>query len=260
MKSKSTSRKIQILLTNDDGIYAPGIYQAYLALSKIGEVTVVAPETEQSSVGHGITLYHPLFLKKVHRNKKFFGYAVSGKPADCVKFALEVIMKKKPDVVVSGINFGANDGCSVFYSGTVAGAREAALFGYKAMAISLDQYEDPDFRKAAKVAAQLTKVIYNNHLPRGTFLNVNVPPGKIKGVLTTRQGLEPIHGSFEKRTNPHARPYYWMTGEVPNHRQDNSIDTYALKNGFVTVTPVHCDLTHLDFLNNDLKHWDIKGD
>lgn len=248
---------MHILLTNDDGIYAPGIYAIYKELIKFADVTVVAPESEQSSVGHGITLYHPLFAKKVHRKDKFFGYAVSGKPADCVKFATEIILKKKPDLVVSGINFGGNDGCSVFYSGTVAGAREAALMGIDAMAISLDTFDNPDFTKAAKIGSKLSKLIYNKKLEKGTFLNVNVPATTIKGIKLTRQGTEPIHGSFEERQNPHAKQYYWMTGENPKHRNDNTIDTFALKNGYVTITPVHCDLTNESFLAKALSQWKL---
>ncbi len=248
---------MNILLTNDDGIYAPGIYAIYKELIKFANVTVVAPDSEQSSVGHGITLGHPLFVKKVHRNNKFFGYGVSGKPADCVKFATDIILTKKPDLVVSGINFGGNDGCSVFYSGTVAGAREGAMQGIDAIAISLNCENNPDFTKAAKVGAKLSKLIYNKKMPKGTFLNVNVPVGKIKGIRTTRQGIEPIHGKFEKRKSPHLKEYFWMTGTMPIYKPDHSVDTYALQHGYVTVTPVHCDLTNNDFLKDELNNWKI---
>ncbi|MBF0490781.1 MAG: 5'/3'-nucleotidase SurE [Candidatus Omnitrophica bacterium] len=246
---------MKILLTNDDGIYAPGIYAIYKELIKFADVTVVAPDSEQSSVGHGITLNNPLFVRKVSRKDKFFGYAVSGKPADCVKLGIEVILKKqKPDLVVSGINFGNNDGCSIFYSGTVAGAREGALMGVDSLALSLDCWENPDFTESAKVGAKLTKLVAKNKLPKGTFLNVNIPQGKIKGILPTRQGTEPIHGQFEKRRSPHEREYYWMSGKNPTHVNDNSIDTYALRNGYVTVTGVHCSLTDEHFLSK-LQEW-----
>ncbi len=241
---------MKILLTNDDGIYAPGIYAAYKELVKFADVTVVAPELEQSSVGHGITFFHPLFAKKVHRKDKFFGHSLSGKPADCVKFGVEVILKgKKPDLVVSGINFGGNDGHSVFYSGTIAGAREGCLMGIDAMAISLDCYEDPDFTQSAKFTAKLAKQIYKHKLPKGTLLNVNVPNVKAKGVKWTRQGGGPIFGTFEARHNPYQKPYYWMSSKMPEHKNDNSIDTYALGNHYITVTPIHSDLTDETFLN-----------
>ncbi len=240
---------MRILLTNDDGIYAPGIYAVYQELIKFADVTVVAPDSEQSSVGHGITLYYPLFVKKVNRKDKFFGYGLSGKPADCVKLGVDVILKgKKPDLVISGINFGGNDGCSVFYSGTIAGAREGTLLGIDSIAISLDCYENPDFTQSAKFTAQLAKKIYKSTLPKGTLLNVNVPNKKAKGVKWTRQGTEAIHSTFEARKNPDGKSYYWMSGKMPDNRQDNSIDTHALQNGYIAITPVHCDLTDNDFL------------
>ena len=249
-----TSRP-KILLTNDDGIFAPGIYAIYKELAKFADVIVVAPESEQSSVGHGITLFYPLFVKKVNRKGVFFGYAVTGKPADCVKLGMEVILKgKKPDLVVSGINLGNNDGCSVFYSGTVAGAREGTLMGVDSVALSLDCYNDADFTQSSKIGAKLIKLVIKNKLPKGTFLNVNIPHRKIKGILPTRQGIEPIHGDFKQRRNPHDKTYYWMTGKNPTHVNDNTIDTYALRNGYVTVTAVHCSLTDEDFLDK-LSTW-----
>jgi 5'-nucleotidase len=241
---------MRILLTNDDGIYAEGIHAAYKELSKFADVTVVAPESEQSSVGHGITLFYPLFSKKVSPLKLFNGHAVSGKPADCVKFAVSVLLKgKKPDLVISGINLGNNDGCSVFYSGTVAAAREGALMGIKSFAVSLDSFESPEFSTAAKFTAKLAKWVHKNDLPKGTFLNVNVPLGKPKGVRFTRQGTEPIHEIFEKRKSPHANYYYWMGAKMPVHKNDNAIDTYALKNKYITITPIHSDLTDETFLD-----------
>jgi 5'-nucleotidase len=160
---------------------------------------------------------------------------------------------KKPDLVISGINFGGNDGCSVFYSGTVAGAREGALMGIDSFCVSLDCFDRPDFFTAAKFTAKLARWVHKNSLPAGTFLNVNVPPGIPKGMRFTRQGTEPIHGVFEKRKNPHDKHYYWMGAKVPDHRHDNSIDTYALKNKYVTITPIHSDLTDEAFLGRMTK-------
>ena len=238
---------MHILLTNDDGIYADGIYALYLELKKIAKVTVVAPDTERSSVGHGITLAHPIWQKKVNRRNKFFGYGISGTPADCVKFAIGVILKGKPDMVVSGINHGPNDGCSVFYSGTVAGAREGALLGIPSMAISLDAFLNPNFSYAAQCGARLAKIIVKEGIPKGTFLNVNVPNlkrSRIRGIKATHQGLVPLHGTFQKRTDPHWRNYYWMTGRMPLHgNKSKHVDSYALQQRFVTVTPIRSDLT-----------------
>lgn len=246
---------MRILLTNDDGIYAPGIYAIYKELVRFADVTVVAPDSEQSSVGHGITLAHPLFIRKVRRKDRFFGYGVSGKPADCVKIGIEIVLKgKKPDLVVSGINLGDNDGCSAFYSGTVAGAREGALMGVDSVALSLDCYDDPDFTAAAKTGARIVKQTAKNKLPRGTFLNVNIPYGKMKGILATKQGSEPIHGQFTERKTPHGKTYYWMSGKLPKQMKDNTVDSYALRNGYATITPIHCSLTDEVFLDK-LHHW-----
>jgi 5'-nucleotidase len=248
---------MRILLTNDDGIYAEGLHAAYRELGKIADVTVVAPEFEQSSVGHGITLFYPLFVKKVSFEKRFDGYAVSGKPADCVKFGVSVLLKgKKPDLVISGINFGNNDGCSVFYSGTVAGAREGALMGINSFAISLDSFDRPDFSVAAKFTVKMARWVHQKGLPNGTFLNVNVPCGKPKGVRFTRQGTEPIHETFEKRKNPYDKHYYWMGAKLPDHHNDNKIDTYALKNKYITITPIQSDLTDEAFLDK-VEHYDL---
>ncbi len=251
---------MRILLTNDDGIYAPGIAALAKALQKIADVVVVAPDSERSAVSHAITLAHPIWFKKVKRDKKFFGYAISGTPADCVKFGVDVILKSKPDLVVSGINFGDNDGCSVFYSGTVAGAREGALLGIPSIAISLATFDNPDFTYAAKLAAQVAKKVFADNLPKETFLNVNVPnlpKNRIKGILVTSQGMIPIHGKFHKRFDPNLREYYWMTGKTPAHKKDLSVDTYALAQGYVTLTPVACNLTHRAALQQ-LHDWRFK--
>lgn len=250
---------MQILLTNDDGIYAEGIYALYRELKKLGTVTVVAPDSERSSVGHGITLAHPIWYKRVNRKGRFFGIGMSGTPADCVKFAVGVLLKRKPDVVVSGINLGHNDGCSVFYSGTVAGAREGALMGIPSIAVSLATFVNPDFTYAAKCGAKLIKLMVKAKMPKGTFLNVNVPnkkPRQIKGIKMTRQALVPIHGTFRKRTDPNFREYYWMTGKMLVRKKDNRLDTYALNNDYVTVTPIRSDQTDYSFLE-ELNHWEV---
>lgn len=255
---RKMTKRPHILLTNDDGIYAPGIYALYQTLSAFATVTVVAPDSERSSVGHAITLAHPIWQRKVTRKGKPFGYGISGTPADCVKFGTYVILKrKKPDLVVSGINQGRNDGCSVFYSGTVAGAREGALMGIPSMAVSLDSFIDQNFAQAAKAGAHVAKRILKYGLNKGTFLNVNVPNkpvSQIKGYLAVRQGLKPIHGMFRKRRDPNMRDYYWMTGKHPATTKDTTTDTDALNHDYVTIVPVHCDLTDYQALS-DLKDW-----
>jgi 5'-nucleotidase len=252
---------MQILLTNDDGIYAEGVAALAKTLARVGVVTVVAPDSERSAVSHGITLAHPIWFKKVKRRNRFFGYGISGTPADCVKFGVGVILKKKPDLVVSGVNQGDNDGCSVFYSGTVAGAREGALLGIPSIAISLASFDsNADFRYAAEFGARLAKKVFQEGLPGETFLNVNVPDKKasqIKGVRVTRQGMTPIHCEFRRRFDPNLREYYWMTGKVPQRKKDLSIDTYALHQGYVTLTPVHCNLTD-ERVIQDITEWGLK--
>ncbi len=248
---------MKILLTNDDGIHAEGIYALYLALKKIAAVTVVAPDSERSSVGHGVTLRHPLWQKRVTRDGKFYGVALSGLPADCVKFGISVVMKQKPDLVVSGINCGPNEGASVHYSGTVAGAREGALMGIPSIAVSYNSFSKNDYSHAAKVSAKICKVAVQKGMPAGTFLNVNVPsipPSKIKGIRCTRQGLEPILGKFTRREDPNLREYYWLAGDPPPVKNDDGTDTWALHHGYVTVTPIQCDLTDSAYLKS-IESW-----
>ena len=244
---------MHILLTNDDGIYAEGIYAIYETLRKLGKVTVVAPYSQQSSIGHAITLAHPIFYHECKRKGKFFGHGVTGTPADCVKFAIDVVLKKKkPDIVVSGINFGPNEGCSVVYSGTCAGAREGALLGIPSMAVSLAAFIKPSFTHAAQYGAQIAKKLINFRLPKGTFLNLNVPhlkPSQIKGIRITHQGLAPIHGSFYKRRDPKLRDYYWMTGDMPIPKVDDGSDTYALNKGYVTIAPIQSDATNYHYVS-----------
>ncbi|MCA9406725.1 MAG: 5'/3'-nucleotidase SurE, partial [Candidatus Omnitrophica bacterium] len=206
------------------------------------------PDSEKSSISHAITLSHPIGYKKIYRNKDFFGYGVNGTPADCVKLAFDVLLQKKPDVVVSGINLGCNDGCSVFYSGTVAGAREAALMGIPAIAVSLNAFQEPVFEPAAKYTANLLKQLSDLKMPKGTFLNVNVPNTKIKGIKFVRQCTIPIHGTFKKTYNPTGKAYYWLTGKKPKHRKNTEFDTYALNSDYVTVVPIKSDVTDDTFL------------
>jgi 5'-nucleotidase len=252
-------KRIRILLTNDDGIYAEGIYPLYEELKKLGDVTVVAPATEQSAVGHAITMSDPLRVKDAYRRLKFFGYAVSGTPADCVKIAVRSLLKKKPDFVVSGINLGPNTGFSVLYSGTVSGATEGAMLGIPSIAVSLGTFVRPDFRPAARFAARAARILCRKKLPKGTFLNINVPAlpaSKIKGVRITTQGKTPIIERFDKRVDPRNRIYYWLTGEVINLKGGIGSDIVALKKGYISVTPVQYDLTDYKSLEI-LKSWKL---
>jgi len=251
---------MDILLTNDDGIYSEGIYVLYEALKRIGKVSVVAPEAEQSAIGHAITMSNPLRVKDAYRRAKYFGYAVSGTPADCVKIAVRSILKKKPDLIVSGINLGPNTGFSALYSGTVSGATEGAIFGISSIAVSLGTFKNPDFSFSASFTSKLAKIVYKRGLPKGTFLNVNVPachPSKIKGIKITRQGQTPILESYDKRMDPRKHIYYWLTGEVINLKAEKNSDIIALKKGYIAITPLHCDLTDYEFITQ-LEDWRLK--
>lgn len=248
---------MQILLTNDDGIYAPGLRKLHAQLKKIADVKVVAPDSERSSVGHGITLSRPLFLKEITIEKEFTGYGLSGTPADCVKLGLKTLLKSTPDLIVSGINLGPNDGHSIFYSGTVAGAREGALAGIPSIAFSLATFVNPHFEFASRMAVKLIKKIPYKEFPSGTFLNINIPnvmPTELQGVRVTQQGLTPIHTKFIKKSDPFDKPYFWMTGDPPNAQNDAlKRDTTALAENYISITPIQADATDVNFYNQILK-------
>ena len=248
---------VKILLTNDDGIYAKGIEVLNENLSREYEVMVVAPETEQSAVGHAITLTDPLRVKRVKRNGAFFGYAVNGTPADCVKLAVNELMDVSPDIVVSGINLGANVGINVIYSGTVSAATEGAILGVPGIAVSINSFKDPDFQPAARFACWLAAQVAKRGLPPHTSLNVNVPalPGdQIQGVLVTRQGVTRFVEKFDRRVDPRDNSYYWQCGSTPPFEEDGDTDGSALARDCISITPIHHDLTNHEFLEA-LRSW-----
>jgi len=245
---------MKILLTNDDGIFSEGIYAMFRALKDIGEVVVVAPDREKSSISHSITLTHPLWASSAERNGRFFGTALSGTPADCVKYGLQFLCDQKPDLVVAGINPGPNDGCSVFYSGTVAGAREGAMNEIPSVAISVNAFHNIDYQVAADYGMQVVARMLESPLPAGSFLNVNIPrlpAQEIQGIRMTRQGTVPIATEFSQHQNPYGMPYYWMSGQLPHPGEDPQVDVHALQHHYVTVTPLQCDQTdHAVFQQN----------
>ena len=251
------SKRPFLLLTNDDGIGAPGLSALSNALEKIGDIAIVAPSSERSAVGHAITLSDPLRVWPYERN---CGYAVNGTPADCVKIAYWAILDRKPDVVVSGINLGTNTGINTIYSGTVSAATEGAILGIPSFAISLATFHDPDFDYSAKFAGKLTRHLLEKGLPKGIYLNVNVPPcheKEILGVSVTRQGLALFEEKFDKRIDPHGRVYYWLTGQKIDKEKDLDVDDGAIQANRVSVTPVHYDLTSYNFLDT-LKGWELE--
>lgn len=247
--------KKKFLLTNDDGIYARGIDALYRELSKDAECVVVAPEVEQSAVGHAITVFRPLMVRKARKNGSVFGYAVAGTPADCVKLGICELAGGPVDLVVSGINRGGNVGINVIYSGTVSAATEAVVLGVPALAISVDTHQEVDYTAAARFARKIAAFILKNPLPN-VVINVNVPAipeDQIKGVVVARQGRARIIERFDKRADPRDNVYYWLTGEaeLPSQEQEDT-DAYFLKKGMITITPLHCDMTSHDLLE-DLK-------
>ena len=248
-----------ILISNDDGIYSDGIYALWEAMSKIGKTTVVAPNTEKSAVGHAITLSDPIRIQTVKRANGFEGFAVHGTPADSVKIAVKAIMDSKPDLIISGINAGANVGQSLLYSGTISAATEGTFLGIPSIAISLDAYKKYDFSGAKIVATKIVNAVLQHGLSKGTLLNVNVPnfkEGDYSGYKITKQGAIYFKDHFEKREDPHGRQYYWMTGVIENPDTDIQWDGYALKKGYVSITPLHLKMTNIKIID-ELSEWDL---
>ncbi|HEY5614503.1 MAG TPA: 5'/3'-nucleotidase SurE [Bacteroidota bacterium] len=253
-------KKLNILVSNDDGIDAPGIYALVQELRKIGAVTVVAPDKQQSAVGHAITMNYPLRVKKFYKNGKLFGYAVEGTPADAVKFAVRALLKKMPDILVSGINHGSNTAISIIYSGTVSAALEGTILGIPSVAYSLTTFGPADFRYAAKFARRFTNMTAKEGLPKGTLVNVNIPPVRekdIRGVVITRQGKSVWYDHFEARRDPGNKEYYWLTGSLEETDRGRDIDQWAVKNKYVSVTPIQYDLTDYKMLNV-MKRWGVE--
>jgi 5'-nucleotidase len=249
MKKKIIHRSAvpAVLVTNDDGIYAKGLETLVQTLEKRYRVYVVAPEVEQSAVGHALTLTQPLRVKKVKRNGAFFGYGVNGTPADCVKIALQELIKPRPLALVSGINLGPNVGINVIYSGTVSAATEGAMMGLSSLAVSLDSYESQDFQVPAEIGSRLAEHLLRHPLPPGVSLNCNVPNrplAEIKGIRLTRQGTFRFVEKFDKRIDPRENIYYWQAGIQPPPEEAPDTDHALLSEGYVTLTPITFDLTH----------------
>jgi 5'-nucleotidase len=243
---------MKVLLTNDDGIHAPGLMALYQELNGDFDLDVVAPESEMSAVGHAITLAYPLRVKVVQKNGAFFGYGVTGTPADCVKIAVQELLEGPPDIILSGINWGNNVGVNVLYSGTVSAATEGAFLGIGAAAISLGREKSPDYGFAARFSREIIRFITENGLKKGTALNVNipaVPANRITGVSITRQGISRFKERYERRVDPRGNVYYWLTGETPVEEELPDTDAKALRENRITITPITYDLTCLEEVN-----------
>ncbi len=253
-----------ILLTNDDGIYAPGLRALRPELRQLGEVVVVAPAAEQSAVGPSVTLTTPLVVQEVQdEEQRPLGWAVEGRPADCVKLALRELLEEPPDVLVSGLNAGSNAGINVLYSGTVAAAIEGAFFRHTSIAVSLE-YTRPkplDFPRAAAMGRQVVEQILRHPQAKGGLFNVNIPSldrGPVRGIKVVPQNVAPYTEKYDRRVDPRGRVYFWTTPDFccPDPHPDT--DVTALAEGYITVTPLHFDLTRHDLLG-DLGRWEWDG-
>ena len=247
---------MHIMVTNDDGIHAPGILALASALRVLGDVTVVAPDRERSAVGHALTLNSPL---RVFELRDSF-FAVDGTPTDCVNMGIHSLLPFRPDLVVSGINHGANLGDDVTYSGTVAAAIEATLMGLPAIAVSLATLErNGFFPEAAQVAVRVARQVIANGLPEDTFLNVNVPncpAGEINRPLITRQGKRSFVGSVVGKTDPRGRKYYWIGSGEADFNDYEGTDFHAINRNHVSITPLHLDLTNYESMKV-IAAWDF---
>lgn len=250
---------MHMLLTNDDGIYAEGLNALCRRCSDHHAVTVIAPDRERSAVGHGITLHEPLRAVPVQLNGGMPGYAVSGTPADCIKLAILEILKTRPDIVISGINPGANVGVNINYSGTVCAAKEAAVYGIPAIAVSMPGPEVTHYDEAARFVLRLLEQVSRNGLPGGTFLNVNVPDLPLEetaGVRISRHGTELFSEYVDKRVDPRNHAYYWQGCDSLLGHPDPSVDETALNRNYISITPIKCDTTDYEAIPV-LKDWDL---
>ena len=229
-----------ILVTNDDGVNAPGIRALAAVLRDLGTVEVVAPHREMSACSQSLTLERPVRVETLAPGI----HAVDGTPADCVNLAVIKLLPQHPALVVSGINSGANLGDDVFYSGTVGGAREATFFGLPALAVSLAARNETDFSQAAAFAARLARVVLEKGMPEHTLLNVNVPPGKLNGFAWTVQGRREHEGTVLEGLDPRRKTYYWIEEGRDKWVSDELADIHAVRNGLVSITPLHNDMTH----------------
>lgn len=251
-----------ILVTNDDGITAPGIRNLIEVMNTIGDVVVVAPDAPQSAMGHAITINDTLYCNriKVAKNAPQIEYSCSGTPVDCVKIAINELLDRKPDLLVSGINHGSNSAINVIYSGTMSAAVEAGTVGIPAIGFSLLDYSlEADFEPSKKYIKLMVEQCLEQGLPKGVVLNVNIPKlsaSKIKGVKVCRQADAHWEEKFDKRTNPLGRDYYWLTGEFVNKDKGEDTDEWALANGYVSVVPVQYDMTAHHAIK-DINTWEL---
>jgi len=249
-----------ILVTNDDGVYSKGIHSIISVAINFGEVVVVAPDKPQSGMGHAITINNPLRLNKVNLMDGVQAYATSGTPVDCVKLGIFEILKKKPDLIISGINHGENTSTNVLYSGTMSAAVEGAMEAIPSIGFSLADFDsDADFKASSIIASKIIKKVLSIDFPSNICLNVNIPKlpfEEIKGIKICKQANAFWNDRFEKRTDQFGNNYYWLTGDFCERVQDRDTDLYAIRNGYVSVVPTHFDMT-AHHLIKEVKNWKL---
>ena len=254
-------KKPLILVTNDDGITAPGIRSLVEVAKKFGEVVVVAPDSPQSGMGHAVTLTKPLRLHKTDIFEGVDSYECSGTPVDCVKIAVDKVLHRKPDLCLSGVNHGSNSSINIIYSGTMSAAVEAALEGIPSIGFSLCYFSyEADFNVAQYAAEQIVKQVLHYGLANNTLLNVNVPKvskEELKGIRICRQAMAKWEEEFDERQDPHGRHYFWLTGKFVNNDKGEDTDEWALANNFISVVPVQYDLTAHHGINYINQNWDL---
>ncbi len=251
-------KKPLILVTNDDGVMAPGIRHLVKYMMELGEVVVVAPDKPQSGMGHAVTITNPIRLEKITVNDDHDEYSCSGTPVDCVKLAVNRVLKRKPDLLVSGINHGSNSSISVIYSGTMSAAIEGAMEGIPSIGFSLLDYRfDADFSHARKHILDVASNVLEHGLPEGICLNVNIPAvsaDEINGIKICRQARGNWEEEFDYRQDPRGKDYYWLTGKFKLHENSNETDEWALANNYISVVPVQFDFTAHDLIP-ELNKW-----
>lgn len=251
-----------ILVSNDDGVFSPGLLALKQALAKVGEVMVVAPDRNRTAAGHAKTMHKPLRVQRVSLADGSEAFATSGSPSDCVALVLLGLFKRRPNLVVSGINHGANMGHDLTYSGTVSAAMEGVIFDTPAIAVSLDTHDTPApgaFEVVASVTAQIARQVLQHGLPPGVLLNINAPnapAGEVRGIEVTRLGTRVYRDVLIERLDPRGRPYYWIGGDAPTGEPHDGTDIGAVHHGMISVTPVHLDMTEYRFMDR-LQTWDL---
>lgn len=253
-------KRPHILISNDDGFDSPGIYALAMTLRKFADISVIAPATQQSAVGHAITVHMPLRARKFFRSKSFHGWAVEGTPADSVKLGVSTLLARRPDLIVSGINHGMNTSINIMYSGTVSAATEGAILGIPSIAISHASHSlDSDLSVASEFARKICKLVLKKGLPKGTLLNINVPDGlksKLKGVAVTKQGRSWWDDGFETRRDPMGNDYYWLVGKYVWDTEPTADDA-VLRQNKISITPLHYVLTD-ENLYREMCSWNVE--